>query len=204
MSASKCRITPLDMPDEMLNQIAYTVEPEALALLRLTCKAVCDVVNKPFGEHFLAHRRFILTKHSIRIQLEWNDRDFYGEPYPFMTNLSRLLRHDLELENLEIRNLMCDHSDNISPPIIAYSGHKWCGDVEEVRAGFDGLIAQMHTRRERLLMEGEEDGDYSGPEWSDEDDGFEESDYELERENRSEDESDTESTDQDDEAIWDM
>jgi len=34
-------------------------------LLRLTCKAVCNVVNKPFGEHFLAHRRFILTKHIL-------------------------------------------------------------------------------------------------------------------------------------------
>jgi len=53
-------------------------------------------------------------------------------------------------------------------------------------------------------MGGEEDCDYSGPEWSDEDDGFEEGDYELERENGSEDESDSESTDQDDEAIWDM
>lgn len=120
------------------------------------------------------------------------------------TKLSLLLRHDLELENLEIRNLMCDHSDNISPPIIAYSGRKWCGDVEEVRDGFDRLIAQIYTRRERLLMGGEEDGDYSGSEWSDEEDGFEESDYELERENGSEDESDSESTDQDDEAIWDM
>ncbi|THZ01075.1 hypothetical protein D6C95_04194 [Aureobasidium pullulans] len=122
------------------------------------------------------------------------------------TKLSLLLHHDLELENLEIRNLMCDHSDNISPPFVAYSGRKWCGDVEEVRAGFDGLIAQMHTRRERLLTGEEEDGDYNGPEWSDEDeDGFEESDYELERENGLEGgESDSESTDQDDEAIWDM
>ena len=50
----------------------------------------------------------------------------------------------------------------------------------------------------------EEDGDYSGPEWSDEDDGFEESDYELERENWSGDESDSESTAQDDETIRDM
>ena len=83
------------MPDEMLTQIAYTVEPEALALLRLTCKAVCNVVNKPLGEHFLPHCRFTLTEYNIRIQLEWNDRDFHGEPYPFMTKLSRPLRHDL-------------------------------------------------------------------------------------------------------------
>ncbi|THY94716.1 hypothetical protein D6C92_04740 [Aureobasidium pullulans] len=191
MSASKCRITLLDMPDEMLTQIAYTVEPEALALLRLICKAVCNVVNKPFGEHFLPHSRMERSRLPRRA-------------IPIHDQTLSPASPRSELETLEIRNLMCDHSDSISPPIIAYSGRTWCGDVEEVRAGFDGLIAQIHTRRERLLMGEEEDGDYSGPGWSDEDDGFEESDYELERENGSEDESDSESTDQDDEAIWDM
>ncbi|KEQ84178.1 hypothetical protein M438DRAFT_355974 [Aureobasidium pullulans EXF-150] len=179
MSASKCRITLLDMPDEMLTQIAYTVEPEALALLRLTCKA------HPYPARM------------ERSRLPWRAIPIHDQTLSPASPRS-------ELETLEIRNLMCDHSDSISPPIIAYSGRTWCDDVEEVRAGFDGLIAQIHTRRERLLMGEEEDGDYSGPGWSDEDDGFEESDYELERENGSEDESDSESTDQDDEAIWDM
>lgn len=65
MSDKTC-INILTLPTGILSQIADEVESTDLANLRLACKTFSAITTLPFGRRCLAHRRFVLTEHSLR------------------------------------------------------------------------------------------------------------------------------------------
>ncbi|KAH0267806.1 hypothetical protein KCU91_g9832, partial [Aureobasidium melanogenum] len=81
-------------------------------------------------------------------------RDGIGEPCAFLTKIVDVLHHTLEVKSLEIKDLVCDYGDKISPSIVTYAG-KWEG-VREVRDGFAELVAKIKERGNRGQMEGYE------------------------------------------------
>lgn len=81
-------------------------------------------------------------------------RDEIGEPCAFLAKIASLLQHSLEVECLEVKDLVCDYGDNISPSAVTYAG-KWEG-VKEVRDGFAELVAKIKERGNKGLMEGQE------------------------------------------------
>ncbi|KAH0346654.1 hypothetical protein KCU83_g7183, partial [Aureobasidium melanogenum] len=81
-------------------------------------------------------------------------RDDTGEPCAFLTKIVYSLQHTLEVKSMEVKDLVCDYGDNISPSIITYAG-KWEG-VNEVRDGVSELIAKIKERGNRGLMKGQE------------------------------------------------
>lgn len=83
-----------------------------------------------------------------------SSRDEIGEPCAFLTKIVSLLNHSLEVKSLEVKDLVCDFGDNISPSVVTYNG-KWEGR-KEVRDGFAGLVAKIKERGNRGQMERQE------------------------------------------------
>jgi hypothetical protein len=54
------------LPHELLGLVAAAADPNDLANLRLTSKDLCAAATRPFGHSRLAHRRFIVSPHSLQ------------------------------------------------------------------------------------------------------------------------------------------
>ncbi|KAG9512863.1 hypothetical protein KCV07_g9180, partial [Aureobasidium melanogenum] len=81
-------------------------------------------------------------------------RDDIGEPGAFLTKIVYSLQHTLAVKSMEVKDLVCDYGDNISPSIVTYA-EKWEG-VKEVRVGFAESVAKIKERGNKGLMEGQE------------------------------------------------
>lgn len=78
------------LPAEMLDVLASKVDANDLANFRLTCKRLCAAAAKHFGAKRLAHRRFILTEHSLRGLVDLTAHDVFGY---FVKGISLSTRH---------------------------------------------------------------------------------------------------------------
>ncbi|KAG9520360.1 hypothetical protein KCU93_g7709, partial [Aureobasidium melanogenum] len=107
-------------------------------------------------DEFLSTQTTELTKvNLINTHMHFlSTRDDIGEPCAFLTKTVYSLQHTLEVKSMEVKDLVCDYGDNISPSAVTYAG-KWEG-VKEVRDGFAELVAKIKERGNKGLMEGQE------------------------------------------------
>lgn len=107
-------------------------------------------------DDFLTHQTKQLKKPElIKTHMRFlSTRDELGEPCAFLAKIVHLLNDSLKLKSLEVKDLVCDYGDNISPSKVTYGG-KWEG-VKEVREGFTELVAKVKERGNRGLMETQE------------------------------------------------
>ena len=54
------------LPTEILDMVIERCDPESLKSLRLVSHRLSNVSSKPFGDQWLAHRRFIFTPYSLQ------------------------------------------------------------------------------------------------------------------------------------------
>ncbi|THW89178.1 hypothetical protein D6D15_05464 [Aureobasidium pullulans] len=84
----------------------------------------------------------VLKKLEMLDSSDWDDDD---EPYPFLTIFLHLLQ-GLEVEDLQIKHLVCNASKRPHSRQVALDGREWRG-VKGVRDGFAGLIEQFRKER---------------------------------------------------------
>ncbi|THX15618.1 hypothetical protein D6D13_02055 [Aureobasidium pullulans] len=82
---------------------------------------------------------------NVYVQLDSSDWDDDDEPYPFLTMFLHLLQ-GLEVEDLQIKHLVCNAIKRPQSRQVALDGREWRG-VKGVLDGFAGLIEQFRKER---------------------------------------------------------
>jgi hypothetical protein len=73
------------LPPEVWGMIATEADPNDQANLRLTSRSMCAAATRPFGLSRLAHRRFIVSPHSLQALIELTSHPVLG---PCMASIS--------------------------------------------------------------------------------------------------------------------
>ncbi|KAK6004403.1 hypothetical protein QM012_008265 [Aureobasidium pullulans] len=77
-SSSPTRATLSTLPIEMLGRIFWFVDKSDLINLRLVCKLVCAVANKPFAIRHFSTRCHVITEHSMKTLLALSEHANLG------------------------------------------------------------------------------------------------------------------------------